>query len=332
MVAVAACSRRTAATGARHGRTRPAGTDRGVQRAHRRVRRYGKASMSPPARCSCSRKPAPRSPASTRRRPRRPKRERRLADLEAGPRRREIDEARATLAGAESALQTDVAEYERVRSLVERKLLERVGARPGPRATRQLRAPRATPRVRSSSCCDRARAPSRSPRHARPSPAHARRSRKCRPSPTATPCGAPRAATVEALPYELGERPAPGRAGRGPAGRRRTVRARLRAGAVARSLSRAGSKVELTVDGERRRYAGTVRYVSAEAAFTPYYALTQKDRSRLAYVAEIDLVEAEAARLPTGLPVQVLVPERALTHGRTHRPAPWPLPRSSHAG
>jgi HlyD family secretion protein len=48
---------------------------------------------------------------------------RRLADLQSGPRQREIDEARAALAGAESALETDTREYERVRSLVERKLL-----------------------------------------------------------------------------------------------------------------------------------------------------------------------------------------------------------------
>jgi HlyD family secretion protein len=48
-----------------------------------------------------------------------------------------------------------------------------------------------------------------------------------------------------------------------------------------------------------------VRFVSAEAAFTPYYALTQEDRSRLAYLAEIDLEENAAADVPTGMPVQV---------------------------
>ena len=70
----------------------------------------------------------------------------------------------------------------------------------------------------------------------------------------------------------------------------------------------AGTEVEVAVDGEERSYRGIVRYVSAEAAFTPYYSLTQKDRSRLAYVAEIDLVDAQAGRLPTGLPVQVVAP------------------------
>ena len=51
---------------------------------------------------------------------------------------------------------------------------------------------------------------------------------------------------------------------------------------------------------------GTVRYISAEAAFTPYYSLTQKDRSRLAYRAEITLEGAGrgAARRHAGAGVR----------------------------
>ena len=59
------------------------------------------------------------------------------------------------------------------------------------------------------------------------------------------------------------------------------------------------------MDGEAHRFGGTVRYVSAEASFTPYYALTQKDRSRLSYLAEVTLDDPRAADLPTGVPVQV---------------------------
>jgi HlyD family secretion protein len=67
----------------------------------------------------------------------------------------------------------------------------------------------------------------------------------------------------------------------------------------------AGTRVEISVDGEAQTFQGTVRYVSAEASFTPYYALTQKDRSRLSYLAEVTLGDPEAARLPAGVPVQV---------------------------
>ena len=48
---------------------------------------------------------------------------------------------------------------------------------------------------------------------------------------------------------------------------------------------------------------------AADAAFTPYFALSQHDRSRLSYVAEIDLTGEETERLPVGIPVQVTFPD-----------------------
>jgi HlyD family secretion protein len=51
---------------------------------------------------------------------------------------------------------------------------------------------------------------------------------------------------------------------------------------------------------------GTVRWVSADASFTPYFALTEHDRSRLSYLAELDL--PQAADLPSGVPLVVLSP------------------------
>ena len=66
--------------------------------------------------------------------------------------------------------------------------------------------------------------------------------------------------------------------------------------------------MELSVDGVDGSLRGTVRYVSAEAAYTPYYALTQKDRSRLSYLAEITVDDPRGAELPVGMPVQVRVP------------------------
>ena len=118
---------------------------------------------------------------------------------------------------------------------------------------------------------------------------------------------APRAGIVEALPYKLGERPAAGRPvaivlANGTPYARVYVPEPLRANFVA------GTKVQATVDGSSARISGTVRYISAEAAFTPYYSLTQKDRSRLAYLAEITLDDANAAALPAGMPIQVFAP------------------------
>jgi HlyD family secretion protein len=65
-----------------------------------------------------------------------------------------------------------------------------------------------------------------------------------------------------------------------------------------------GLKVNVHVDGLEEFLAGTVRWVAADPSFTPYYALTEDERSRLMYLAEIDLPES-AENLPTGVPAQV---------------------------
>ncbi len=57
------------------------------------------------------------------------------------------------------------------------------------------------------------------------------------------------------------------------------------------------------VDGVDRALTGHLRWIATEPAFTPYYALNASDRSRLVYVAEFDLEDAQD--LPTGVPAQV---------------------------
>jgi HlyD family secretion protein len=75
-----------------------------------------------------------------------------------------------------------------------------------------------------------------------------------------------------------------------------------------RSRFTSGTHVAVRVDGVAQTLAGVVRYVSAEAAFTPYYALTQEDRTQLSYLAEIDITDPSARELPSGIPVQVAMP------------------------
>jgi len=67
---------------------------------------------------------------------------------------------------------------------------------------------------------------------------------------------------------------------------------------------KSGTKALIHVDGLGDSIEGRVRWVSSEAAFTPYYALTERDRGRLSYVAKVDIVE-ERDRLPDGVPVEV---------------------------
>ncbi len=75
-----------------------------------------------------------------------------------------------------------------------------------------------------------------------------------------------------------------------------------------RSRITARSTATIQVAGIATAFQGRVRYISADAAFTPYYALTQRDRSRLSYLAEIDFVDNSAAGIPAGVPVEVSFP------------------------
>jgi HlyD family secretion protein len=69
----------------------------------------------------------------------------------------------------------------------------------------------------------------------------------------------------------------------------------------------AGQEFVIRVDGLADAQKGKLRWISQDAAFTPYFALNSSDRARLVYLAEIQL-PASAANLPSGLPVQVELP------------------------
>lgn len=103
--------------------------------------------------------------------------------------------------------------------------------------------------------------------------------------------------------FEPGERPGPGQpvmillAGTQPHARV-YVPERLRVGVSA------GTTARVFVDGLDAVLDGRVRWVASEAAFTPYFALTERDRGRLSYLAKIDL-DIEGERLPDGVPVEV---------------------------
>ena len=67
---------------------------------------------------------------------------------------------------------------------------------------------------------------------------------------------------------------------------------------------RSGTRAAIYVDGLDAPVAGTVRTVASEASFTPYFALTERDRGRLSFIAKIDIAE-DRERLPDGVPVEV---------------------------
>lgn len=118
---------------------------------------------------------------------------------------------------------------------------------------------------------------------------------------------APRAATVDALPFHLGERP-PAHAVVAVLLDAKSAYARVYVPEPLRARMRPGMPAVIRIDGSARSYPGTLRFISADAAFTPYYALTERDRSRLAYLAKVYFVGVDAANLPTGAPVSVDFP------------------------
>lgn len=65
-----------------------------------------------------------------------------------------------------------------------------------------------------------------------------------------------------------------------------------------------GTKARIYVDGLDAPIAAEVRWIASEPTFTPYFALTERDRGRLSYVAKVDILE-QRDRLPDGVPVEV---------------------------
>lgn len=229
--------------------------------------------------------------------------ERRHAEDVAGARKEQVAQARAALSGATARSLAESKEYERIEEVVRQKLL------PASTLDRQRA-------VRDSAVADE-----RAARDRLAELVHGTRAEVVAQSAAALAAAraqvtelelsleryavrAPRDGVVDALPYELGERPPKGA----------PVAVMLAAGApyarvyvpeTQRAAVGAGTSATVRIDGSDRAWQGTVRYVSAEAAFTPYYALNERQRSRLAYLAEVVLTEPEAAKLPTGLPVEV---------------------------
>lgn len=114
---------------------------------------------------------------------------------------------------------------------------------------------------------------------------------------------APTDAVVDSLLFETGERPVPGQ----PMAVLLSgvqVHARVYVPESLRVHVRPGTEARIYVDGLDKTLSGRVRWVASESTFTPYFALTERDRGRLSFVAKIDIIDADE-RLPDGIPVEV---------------------------
>ncbi len=106
---------------------------------------------------------------------------------------------------------------------------------------------------------------------------------------------------LEALPFETGEQP----------DSRATVaivlggsRPWARIYVPAPKRGKLSLETVLTVHVGGQSYSGRVRRISLDPVFTPYFALSEHDRDRLAYLVEVELEQALDRSL-AGFPVQV---------------------------
>lgn len=114
---------------------------------------------------------------------------------------------------------------------------------------------------------------------------------------------APRPGRVDALPFKLGDRPPAGASvvsflvGDAPY-------ARVYVPEMQRATTQQGARFRVKVDGVAQPFAATLTRIRSEASFTPYFALSGDDASRLTYRAELVLEGAQARKLPAGIPCQ----------------------------
>lgn len=224
-----------------------------------------------------------------------------LDEARAGPRSENIAEAQARLRGAEGVALNAKREFERVKTVVDKKLL--------PQADLD----------RARANLTTANADAQAAREALLQLQNGTRSEQVLQAEAAvaaaqanvdawnvdvarTRITAPRAGLVDSVPFKVGDQVPIGTplaillVGERPFARvyvPQPLRARVKVGTAA--------KVRL--QGSDEVYDGRVRAIRGEPSFTPYYALAGEDASRLSWLAEIEL-DSSANDLPVGLPLR----------------------------
>ncbi|MBT8101203.1 MAG: HlyD family efflux transporter periplasmic adaptor subunit [Gammaproteobacteria bacterium] len=226
----------------------------------------------------------------------------RLDELQRGPRSEQIRAARANVAGAEKELEFRLSDYERVKkvhaqNLASAELLDRAkAALDAARASDELRRAQLQELLTGTTVEQLQQAEQALKR------AEARRELAAI-DLARHEIRAPDDALVDSRLIEVGERPVPGQPLMVLLGGEQAY-ARVYVPEHLRVSVRPGTKAAIQVDGLEKTLDGRVRWVASEAAFTPYFALTERDRGHLSFAAKIDFIGLQE-RLPDGVPVQV---------------------------
>ena len=224
-----------------------------------------------------------------------------LDELKAGPRREDIDRARAQLSGAHSVARHAHGELARVQPLVARQFLALIEL---DRAREKADSADANVNAASSALAvleNGSRVEDIAQGEAALAAAQAQVT-ELSVNLERTRIRAPRAGRIDSIPYKLGDQP--------PIGAPLAIElvgdapyARVYVPEPQRANVHIGGAAQVFVDGRKVALNGRVRAIRQEPSFTPYYALNGEDVSRLSYIAEIELGK-DAASLPAGLPVR----------------------------
>lgn len=226
----------------------------------------------------------------------------RLDELTRGPRSEQIGAARANVSGATRELQFRTAEYERAKQVHEKQLaspetLDRAKANfDAAEANLNLRRAQLQELLAGTTVEELAQA-EQAVRQA-----EARRDRVAVDVARHT-IRAPVDGIADSRLFEVGERPNPGQPVMVFLSGDQAF-ARVYVPETLRVSVTPGTRARLYVDGLDSAIDGRVRWVATEPAFTPYFALTERDRGRLSYLAKVDITETRE-RLPDGVPVEV---------------------------
>jgi HlyD family secretion protein len=113
-------------------------------------------------------------------------------------------------------------------------------------------------------------------------------------------------AVVDSLPWQQGDRITQGALLAGLLIDQQAY-VRVYVPADARDRLSPGAQLMVQPDADTPAFPATIRYIRAQPAFTPFYALNERDRARLMYLTELSL-PAEQSGLITGMTVEVSLP------------------------
>ncbi len=228
-----------------------------------------------------------------------------LDKLRNGARKEDVAEARARVAGARSALVESKANFQRSIDLVKRKLVSRADLDKTRAAHDSRRASLQTAQEQLLKLTNGTREEDMRIAEAKLKASIAIMASEQKKLSDLSIVAA-RDGILDNLPWNVGERVTLGSpvaivlAGKAPF-------ARVYVPEPYRVKLKVGDKLLVYIDGLVKPVSGRLRWIATVPAFTPYYALNQQERSRLMYLAEVQLPDNQA-HLPNGVPAQVVLP------------------------